>query len=154
MHELSHELPYDLGLRILRSWEILEKWEMWVETQCSGQSSFQNLNFDNSCQRTQKIRCYIVKALPSFTVLLWFVPNVLATIVWGNKFLTITWSSLLHTRTFGYFSNHDVDIKQVSSVKSFKFHGFMLALFCTLGLGQNVYLENFQLWRLIVFWTN
>ena len=42
-------------------------------------------------------------------------------------------------------------MKQVSSVKRSKLHGFVLALFCVLGLGQSLTLENFQLCRLVVF---
>ena len=49
------------------------------------------------------------------------------------------------------FSNHDVNKKQVSCVKSSKFNGFVLALFCILGLGQSLTLENFQLCQLVVF---
>ena len=49
------------------------------------------------------------------------------------------------------FSNHDVNMKQVSSVRSSKSNGFVLELFCVLGLGQNLTLENFQLCRLVVF---
>ena len=49
------------------------------------------------------------------------------------------------------FSNHDVNIKQVGSVRSSKLNSFVLALFCVLDLGQNLTLENFQLCRLVVF---
>ena len=49
------------------------------------------------------------------------------------------------------FSGHDVNIRQVSSAKSSKLNGFVLALLCVLGLGQNLTLENFQLCRLVVF---
>ena len=47
--------------------------------------------------------------------------------------------------TSKHFSNHDVNINQSSSVKSSKFNGFVLALFCILSLGQNLTLENFPL---------
>ena len=40
---------------------------------------------------------------------------------------------------------------EVSCAKSFRFNGFVLALFCLLGLGQNLTLENFQLCRLVAF---
>ena len=53
--------------------------------------------------------------------------------------------------TSKHFSNDDVNIKQVSPVRSCKFHGFVLGLFCILGLGENLTLENFQLCRLVVF---
>ena len=41
---------------------------MWVEAQPSAQSSLQNLNVDNSCQKTRKIRYYIFEIFPNFTV--------------------------------------------------------------------------------------
>ena len=53
---------------------------MWVETQPSAQSSFQNLNVDYSSQKTCKIRYYIFEVLSNFTVSLQFVPNILARI--------------------------------------------------------------------------
>ena len=43
---------------------------MWVEAQPSAQSSLQNLNVDNSCQKTRKIRYYIFEVLCSFAVFL------------------------------------------------------------------------------------
>ena len=49
------------------------------------------------------------------------------------------------------FSNHDVHMKQVSSVKSSKLNDFVLALFFIEGLGQNLTLEKVQLSRLVVF---
>ena len=70
VHELSHELLYDFRLRILGNYKILEKCQIRVETQPSAPSSFQKWNVDNSCKRTRKIRYYIVKVLPNFTVLL------------------------------------------------------------------------------------
>ena len=54
---------------------------MWMETQRSAKSSFQELNVDNSCQKTRKIRYYIFEVLSNFTVSLSFVPNTLAGIV-------------------------------------------------------------------------
>ena len=54
---------------------------MWVEAQPSVQSSLQNLNVDNSCQKTRKIRYYVFEALCGFVVFLQFVPNILARIV-------------------------------------------------------------------------
>ena len=53
---------------------------MWVETQPSAQSSFQNLNVDYSSQKTCKIRYCIFEVLSNFTVSLQFVPNILARI--------------------------------------------------------------------------
>ena len=53
--------------------------------------------------------------------------------------------------TSKHFSNRDLNIKQISSLKSSKFIGFVLALFGIVGLGQNLNLETFQLCRLVVF---
>ena len=80
-HELPHELPSDLRLRILRFQEILEKCQMQVQTQPNAQSSFQKLNVDNSCQKIRKIRYYIFEVLPNSIVSLYFVPNILSRIV-------------------------------------------------------------------------
>ena len=44
---LVQELPQNLRLRISGNQEILEKCRMWVETQPSARSSFQELNVDN-----------------------------------------------------------------------------------------------------------
>ena len=52
-----------------------------AETQLSGQSSFQKLNIDNSCQKTCKIRYYSFEVFSNFTAFLDFVPNILARIV-------------------------------------------------------------------------
>ena len=52
----------------------------------------------------------------------------------GLSVSKLFWFSL----TSKHFSNHDKNIKQVSCVKSSKFNGFVLALFCILGLGQNL----------------
>ena len=134
---------------------------MWVETQLSGKSSFQKLNVDNSCQKTRKIRYYIFEVLSNLSAFLLIMPHILARKVWGKKIFARNLAqspshmnvSILSV-TSKHFSNHDVNMKQVSSVKSSKLHGFVLALFCVLGLGQNLTLENFQLSRLLVFWRN
>ena len=52
-----------------------------METQSSAQSPFQKLNVDNSCQKTRKTRHYIFETLSNFTVFLYFVSNILVTIV-------------------------------------------------------------------------
>ena len=104
-HELPHELPktQDLTsprhfrrwggglcphkkkkrLRILENQEVLEKCQMWVQTQPNVQSSFQRLNADNSCQQTRKIR-YIFETLSNFIVSLYFLPIILSRIVDKN----------------------------------------------------------------------
>ena len=53
--------------------------------------------------------------------------------------------------TSKHFSNHDKNIQQIICVKSYKFNGFVLALFCILGLGQHLTSENFELSRLVIY---
>ena len=53
--------------------------------------------------------------------------------------------------TSKHFSNHDKNINQVGSFKSSRSNGFVLALFCILGLGQNLTLQDFPLCRLVFF---
>ena len=43
---------------------------MWTEAQRSAQSCFQKLKFDNNCQKTRKIRYYILEVLSIFTAFL------------------------------------------------------------------------------------
>ena len=52
-----------------------------METQPSAQFSFQELNFDISCQKTRKIRQQIFEVLSNFTGYFYFVPNILFRIV-------------------------------------------------------------------------
>ena len=80
VQELPHELPNDLRLRVVRNEEILENYQILVETQPSVQSPFQKLNVDNSCQKTRKIRYYIFEVLSNFTVFFYFLPNILVMI--------------------------------------------------------------------------
>ena len=81
VHEFPHKLPKDLRLRIVGNYIILEKCQMWVETQPSAQSFFQNLNVDNSCQKTRKVSHYVLETLSNFSVFLYFVSKVLSRIV-------------------------------------------------------------------------
>ena len=127
----------------LRKLGILEKCQIWVETQPSAQSHLQKLNVDSRCQKTQKNRYYICEILSNFTAFLCLMPNTLSRIVclsnqtFGRNFPQCP--SHLKFCTFSviskYLSNHDKNINQVSCVKSFRFHSFVLALFCILGLG-------------------
>ena len=80
----SCRTTYDLTtyeVTILVNQEILSKCQMWVKMQPSAQSSFHKFNVDNSCQKTRKIRYYIIEVLNHFTVFLQFVQNILARIV-------------------------------------------------------------------------
>ena len=102
---------------------------MWVQTQPNSQSSFQKLDFDNSCQKTRKIRYYIFEVLPNFTVYLYFVPNILSRIVdnllaasiCNGKFSCLLLSYIIYTYiyiyiyiTSGYYSYSQLG--QVSSL--------------------------------------
>ena len=80
-HELPHKLPNGLRVKILGNYEILEKCQIWVETQASAQSPLQKLNFENSCQQTGKIRSQLFEVLSNFTGFLYFVPNIFPRIV-------------------------------------------------------------------------
>ena len=64
VHELPHDLPNDLRLRILGNQEILEKCQMWVQTQLNAQFSFQKLNVDDSCQKHAKLDILFLKSCP------------------------------------------------------------------------------------------
>ena len=68
-------------LRILGNKEILEKSQIWIQTQLSDQSPFQKLNFGNSSQKTRKSRYQIFLVLSSFTEFFYFVTNILSRIV-------------------------------------------------------------------------
>ena len=68
VHKRTRELPNDLRLRILGNFKIVEKSQIWVETQLSCQSSFHKLNVGNSCQKPRKIRYYIFEVFSKFTV--------------------------------------------------------------------------------------
>ena len=132
---------------------------MWVQTQPNAQFSFQKLNVGNSCQKTRKIRYCIFEVLFNFTVFLYSVPNILARIDCLRKQIfdhnLVQSPSNLNFSIYSviskFFSNHDVNIKQVSCVKSSKCNDFVLTLFFIHGLGQSLNFENFQLCRLVVF---
>ena len=71
----------DLRLRILGNLEILEKYQMLVETQPSAQSSFQILNVNSGSEKAREIRYHIFEVLLTFTVFLKIVPNIFPIIV-------------------------------------------------------------------------
>ena len=115
-----------------------------METQPSAQSFFQILSIENGVRNTREIRYYFFEVLSTFTVFLQIVRNILARIVCGNKSLAVACPHLFHMLNFWvfsvvpeHFSKHNVNIKQVSPVKSSRFNGFVLALFCILVLSQN-----------------
>ena len=70
--------------------------------------------------------------------------------------MALTSPSLFHTCsvTLKHSSNHDVNMERATSVISAEVNGFVLALFIVLGLGQNLTLENFELYLLVAFSTN
>ena len=73
VHDLSQQLPNDIRLRILGNQEILEECQIWLEALRSAQSFFQILNFDNSCQKTRKIREQIFEVLSNFAGFLYWI---------------------------------------------------------------------------------
>ena len=72
---VASRVPNELRLKILKNQEILEKCQIWVDTQPSAQSSFQKLNFDNSCQNQITNSCPIL--LNFFTLCQIFWPGLL-----------------------------------------------------------------------------
>ena len=107
--------------------ETLGKSQIWVETQPSAQCTVpsprsRKKNFGNSSQKARKGRYQTSLALSSFTVFLYFVPNILPKIVWANKILVLTLPSLLQTLFFLHFVyNQSIspifkeNIKEISS---------------------------------------
>ena len=81
VHELPHELPNDFRLRILGNKEILGKSQISVEAEPSAQYPFQKLNFGSSSQKTRKSKYQTLLVLSSFTEFLYFVSNILPSIV-------------------------------------------------------------------------
>ena len=132
-----------------------------METQPSTKSSFQILNFDNSCQKSRGNRyCNFWSRVHFYCNSLvrakYFGQDYLKKQTFGRK-LPKSPSHLgfwVFSVPWKHFSNHDVNIKEVNSFKSFKFNGFVLAVFCILGLRQNFTLGNLQLCGLSVFQTN
>ena len=140
-HELPYEFPNDLRLKILENYELLEKCQMRGQTQPSTQFSFHKLNIDNSCKKHAKLDIIFLKSLCGK----YFVQDCLSKQIFGSNLARSPshLNLLIISVTSKHFSDHDQNIKQVSCVKSSKFNGFMLELFCILGLGQNLTLENF-----------
>ena len=146
---------------MLGNQEILGKCQMWIETQPSVQSSFQKLNVHNSCQKNTQnqmldFRNHVEFYCISLVCSKYFGQDCLRKQTFGCNLAQCP-SHLniwIFSVTAKHFSNHDVNIKQGSSVKNSKFNDFVLALFCILGLGQNFTLENFQLCLLVLFGTS
>ena len=130
---------------------------MLVETQPSAQSFFQILKVENRVRTTHQIRYYILEVLVHFYCIClvfakYFDSDCLRKQILGRSFAQSPsqWKFSVFYVTSKRFSNHHVNIKQVSSVKSSKFNGFVLVLFCILVLGENLTLGSFQLCRLVV----
>ena len=77
VYDFPHKLPNDLRLTILGNKKILKKSQIWVETQPSTQSPFQNLDFASRSQKTRKSIYRTVLGLSSFTGFIYFLPNIL-----------------------------------------------------------------------------
>ena len=149
-------MPNKLRLRILGTQEIVEKYQMQMR-RCqvpSLSSIIETLTI--VAKKTVKIRHQVLEVLSNFSVFLQFVTNVLAGI-WKQLF-DFNWDqspSHLNFWIFSliskHFSNLDGNKKRVSSLKSCKFNDLLLALFCILGLGKSLALENFQLFGFVLF---
>ena len=70
VNKLPHELPNDLGVRILGNKEISVKSQSCVDTQPSAQTPFQKLNFGNS---SPKINTKVCKCVSKFLDLSSFI---------------------------------------------------------------------------------
>ena len=161
VHELPHELPNDVRLRIWGNKEILGKSQIWVETQPSAQSPFQKLNFGSNSQKTRKSGYRTFLVLSSFTEFLYFVSNILPRIVWANKALVLTRPSLLQTLSslhFVYYQNvsptFKENIKQISSATLPNLMVLCKQDFCVFSLGQKLTLKSFHRYLLVVYWQN
>ena len=79
--------------------------------------------------------------------------NILSGIVWTNKFLVTTGTSLLQTLIFGHFpwlqSFSPVFNENIKQLSRFKVTNLFFCTkhtpLCMFGLGQNLTLESFQL---------
>ena len=80
VHELPHQFPNNLKLRIQGNQEILEKSQIRM-TAFSQPFSFQKSNFDNRILKKRKSRYHFL-VLSDFTGFLYFVPNILSRIVY------------------------------------------------------------------------
>ena len=132
VHKLPHESPNNLRLRILGNKQTLGKSQIWDDKQSSAQSPFQKLNYGNSSLKTPKSRYQTFLELSSFPGFNYFVPNILPSIVWENKFLVLTRSSLLQTLIFlGFVYNQSIspifmeNMRQVSCVKFRNYNDFV-----------------------------
>ena len=75
--------------------EGIGKYRIWLETHRSTLCLFQKLHFGNSSQKARKIRYQKFLVLSNFTLFLYFVPNVLSSIVRANKNLVLTRPSFI-----------------------------------------------------------
>ena len=70
VYELPHQLLNDLRLESLGNQELIENFQIWVETYRSAQSPFQKVTFGNI---NQKVRKSSIKVFQSYPVLLDFL---------------------------------------------------------------------------------
>ena len=88
------------NLRILGNMEILQKSQIWVETQPGAESPFQNLNFGSSSQKPRGSIYQVFLFLSSFTGFFYFVSNILSRIVRATKFMVLPCPSFFQALTF------------------------------------------------------
>ena len=70
VYELPHQLLNDLRLESLGNQELIENFQIWVETYRSAQSPFQKVTFGNI---NQKVRKSSIKVFQSYPILLDFL---------------------------------------------------------------------------------
>ena len=61
--------------------KVLEKSQIWMETEPRVQSSSRKLNFSKNGQKVRKSKYQSLVALFNFTTFLYFLPNILSKIV-------------------------------------------------------------------------
>ena len=127
-----------------------------MKVQSSVQSSFQNLNVAIAAKKDGKLNITIFKSYQIsryFSLSQRFGYDCLRKEFIGRDMIQSP--SYLNFGIFflnsKHFSNHDGNIKRVSSLKSTKFNSFVLVLICFLGLGQSLTLEKFQLCGFVLF---
>ena len=125
-----------------------------MESQPSSQSLFQKLHFDSNSQKTRKSRYQTFLVLSSFTGFLYFVPNILPSIVSANKFLVLIRPTLLQNLIFWHFvccqsisPNFKQSVRQVSHVKISSLTVLCKQYFAC----QKLTLESFHHHLLVVF---
>ena len=106
---------------------------MWVETKPNCQSPLQKLNVDNTWQKHKELYITFLKFCPILLYFFSLCQIFLLGLSEKTSFLlelgqvSFTYEFVDIFRNSKHFSNHDVNIKQCSSVTSTKFNGFCVS---------------------------